>query len=171
MDWDLTIRHGLEAGFDPVTMSLDEAGRIYLVVKIDGRNVLWLVTPEGGLLYAFEFQPGSPPPDYPPIIAYDHSVYLVSGAQILALGPDGKLNWTRAANSTVKGGFVTPDQLLVVTEGDSITSWNAQGRRTVLFSTGGDMLQTPPVLAPAGELLAASETRLYCLSALPATRR
>lgn len=165
VDWDLNIRSALEGSFDPLAISLDELGRIYLLNREDGRLVLWLLSPEGERVFAFSLPPGTPDLSQPPIISYDHRVYLIAGRQILAVGPDGRLEWTKPAAAAVGGATVAASGELLVTEGDSIASWDAQGRRTVLFSSGGDAFKTPPILTANGRLLAASATRLYNLRA------
>jgi hypothetical protein len=173
LDWDLGVRLVLDSQFPPVLMSLDEAARIYLVVRLEKTWGFRLVNTSGESLYMFEAPPGMAEPTIPPIVAYDHSAYLICGQQILAFGPDGKLNWNRAAVKTIAGAFVAPDGRLVATEGDSIVAWTPLGERIVLFAAGGVQFRTPPILASSGELLAASASGLYCVSAVqgpPASR-
>ncbi len=165
VDWDLNIRKALEGSFDPLAVSLDELGRVYMVIREGDRLALWLLTTEGERAFAFALPPGTPDLSQPPIIGYDHRVYLVAGRQILAVGSDGRLEWTKPAAAAVGGATVAASGELLLTEGESITSWDAQGRRTVLFSSGGDAFKTPPILTANGRLLAASATRLYNLRA------
>jgi hypothetical protein len=163
VDWDLNIRKTLEGDFNPLALTLDEAGRLYIVTRKNDRLALWLLTPEGDRLFAFELPSGTPDLTVPPVVGYDHRVYLIAGRQILAVGADGRLEWTKPATAAVGGAVVTASGELLLTEGDSIASWDAQGQRTVLFSSGGDAFKTPPILTVNGRLLAASATRLYNL--------
>ena len=167
--WDLKIRVALEADFTPMTVSLDEAGRIYLVVQTGNQLALWLLNQDGDRLYDFNFPPGLTKADMPPVIGYDHAVYLAAGSQIIALGPDGKVNWTKPVGGPVHGAVATGDGKLLATEGAAVVAWDAQGTRTVLF-TAQEELRTPPVLTAAGEILAAGRARLYCLAAPTAKR-
>jgi hypothetical protein len=171
VDWDLKVSRALEASFAPVGMSLDEAGRIYLVVKREGKpDALWAIAPEGALLYSFEFPMGTGKLIAPPIVAWDHRVYLLSDRQIVSLGVDGKSNWIRSTEGAVAGAVVLPDGRLLVAEGPAIAAWDADGKRTVVYNTGGDAFRTPPVPTAAGAVLAATATHLHCLAPKSAPR-
>lgn len=162
--WDMTARLALTGAFDPVLMSLDEAGRMYLVVRSGERFALWLVSPEGERLYAADLPESVPEPSGPPMVAMDHTAYLLAGSQVIAVAPDGKLNWLKAASGRIGGGIVTADDQLLLAEGDSITAWDRLGQRRVVHAFPGEKLTSPPVLASNGDLLVASQTSLFCLS-------
>ena len=164
--WDMIVRLALTGTFDPVRMSLDEAGRIYLVVRSGQRFALWLVDPDGERLYAVDLPESVPEPSGPPIVAPDHTAYLIAGSQVIAVAPDGKLNWLKAASGRVAGAIVTADDQLVLAEGDAITAWNRLGQRRVVHVIPGEQLNSPPVLASNGDLLVASQGSLFCLSRL-----
>ena len=74
----------------------------------------------------------------------------------------------RAANADVAGAVVTADDLLVVSEGDSLTAWDAQGQRRVIHTLPGESLATAPVLLADGDVLVATQAHLYRLG--PAAR-
>jgi outer membrane protein assembly factor BamB len=163
VDWDLQVPRVLDGAFEPVTMSLDEAGRIYLAVKRKGKpDELWLFTQEGTLVYTFEFPAGTPALTAPPIVAYDHRVYLTAGSQILALGADGRLDWSRSAAAPV-AAVALPDGRLLTAEGEWIAVWDAAGKRTALFQAPGEGFETAPVPTASGDILAATGAHLYCL--------
>ena len=164
IDFELTIVRAIETGLDVEMMSLDETGRIYLLAKADDRYSVHLLTQEGDQIYGSVLPPQTPEPEAPPIVAYDHSVFLLTANQIISLGTDGKIDWTRSTTGPIAGAIVTPDGHLVVTEGDSVTSWDKKGERELLFATGGDRLLAPPVLNGDGEILVVSSAHLYCLS-------
>lgn len=164
--WDMTVRLALAGTFDPVLMSLDEAGRIYLVVRSGQRFALWLISPEGERLYAADLPESVPQPSGPPIVAWDHTAYLLAGSQVIAVAPDGKLNWLKAASGHLAGGILTADGQLLLVEGDSITAWDHLGQRRVVHAFPGEKLASPPVLASNGDLLVASQNSLFCLSRL-----
>jgi hypothetical protein len=164
--WDMTVRLALTGTFDPVLMSLDEANRIYLVVRSGQRFALWLVNPDGERLYAIDLPESVPQPSGPPIVASDHTVYLIAGSQVIAVAPDGKLNWLKAAPGHIGGAIVTADDQLLLAEGDSITAWDRLGQRRVVHAFPGEKLTSPPVLASNGDLLVASQGSLFCLSRL-----
>src|SRR5439155_16260342 len=121
---DLDIRNEFTGDFSPVEIALDEAGNIYITVDVRGRQSLWLVTPQGDMLYSFDLPPGSTLSGHPPVIGYDHTAYLLSGHQILSIAPDGKLNWMRTTEGEIAGAVATYDNLLLVSDGDSLTAWD-----------------------------------------------
>ena len=163
IDWDLRIGRAIETGLDPELMSLDEAGRCYLYEWSEKRASLHLVTPDAKHIYACELPPGTPRVVVPPIVAYDHRVFLLAGDRIIAVGADGRVEWTRTAAGPIGGAVVTPDGLLLVAEGNSISTWDAKGDRKVVFSSPGERFLAPPVITAGGGLLAITSTALYCL--------
>jgi len=168
-DWDIHVKVALNGDFQPKSMSLDEAGRMYLVLESQGRTALWLITPEGERRYAFQYPQGMIGGATPPIVGYDHAAYLLAGQYIMAVAPDGKLDWSKVAPGAIKGAIVTAGDQLLISEGSSVAAWSRMGERTVVFSAP-EALASAPVLTAAGDLLVASQSHLYCLTP-DATRR
>jgi hypothetical protein len=163
-NWNMDLLRAFTGDFSPVEIALDEAGNIYLTVARPGRQSLWLVTPQGELVYSFDLPPGVELSGLPVVVGYDHTAYLLAGRQILSIAPDGKLNWMRATEGQIAGAAATYDDLLLVSEGDSLTAWDAQGQRRVLYRFTGEQLAAAPALIGDGDLLLATQTRLYRLS-------
>jgi len=88
-------------------------------------------------------------------------VYLISGRHILAVGQDGKLDWSREAAGPIAGAAVTADDQLLTSEGSQVAAWDAKGERHVVF-TFPEVLTTAPILTKGGELLAAGRSGLFC---------
>jgi len=147
--------------FRPLSLSLDELRRVYLVVSIDNQNALWQISPAGGRLYSCSLPPGFAGSAAPPAVGYDHTVYLYRGRFLLSVARDGKLNWSREAPTVITGGIVTADDQFVTTEGSQIAAWNVKGERRILL-TANEPLVTTPVLTASGLLFAASRTQLHC---------
>jgi hypothetical protein len=122
---------------------------------------LWLLTQEGERSYAFEFPLGIVPGDTPPVIGFDHTVYLLAGQHLLAVAPDGKLEWSKQTSGPLIGAVATQDKLLVA-EGNTLSAWTRNGERTVLY-TAPEMFNSSPILTDSGDLLVASRSQLYCL--------
>ncbi len=160
LDSALEIRHALTGSFVPAALSLDEAG-IHLVVQAGQTVSLWLLKPDGERVYSFDLPPGITRLLGPPIVGYNHVVYLISGRHILAVGQDGKLDWSREATSPIAGAAVTADDQLLTSEGSQVAAWDAKGERRVLF-TFPEALTTAPILTKSGELLAAGRSGLFC---------
>jgi hypothetical protein len=171
VDWDLKVQRALAGSFTPLLLSLDEDGRMYAIVESDKRVQLWLLTENGERAYNLVLPAGTEKITTPPVVTYDHTVYLLTAQQILSVAPDGKLNWMKTAQGSIAGAIVTADGQLVVSEGSSIVAWNAQGQRRDLCTFPGEQLMTPPVLTQAGELLVAARSRLFCLKRTAARER
>lgn len=161
-NWKLEGRAVLEGSFEPRAMSLDEAGRIYLIVESGDKTSLWLLTADGERVYSYEFPPGSSAGLRPPMVGYDHTVYAIAGRFLYAIGPDGKLNWSREAKARLSGAVVSGDDQLLTSEGSQVVAWNQAGERRVVHSFDEE-LTTPPVLTADGRLLVASRRALYSL--------
>jgi len=160
---DLQLQRAITDTFLPVNISLDEAMNIYLIIYAKGSYALWLLKPNGERVYTFEFPPGVKGPRIPPIVGYDHTVYLVTDHQILSVAMDGKLNWMQSAHGDIAGAVITADDQLLVTEGNSLVAWDTVGERRVLFTFPDLNIATPPVLLPGGEILVASAKQLFRL--------
>jgi hypothetical protein len=159
----LDIESELTGSFTPLEIALDETGNIYLTVDVQGRYSLWMLTPQGERLYAFDFPPGAPAPPRPAVVGYDHTAYVLSGRQVLSIAPDGKANWTRTALAEIVGAVITADDVLLVSEGDSVSAWDARGQRRVLYKFPGERIASAPTLVGGGDLLVATEEHLYRL--------
>ncbi len=163
VDWNVQLKAVLESALTPQSLSIDEAQRIYLLGSAGATVSLWLLKADGSRLYAFDLPPNSELPNTPPIVGYDHTAYLLSGHRIFAVGSSGKQLWTATAPRKPAGAVVTPNGLLIVTEGSEVVAYDAKGARTVLFH--GDAFLTPPLPTAAGELVVASKTAVFSYSA------
>jgi hypothetical protein len=162
-DANLNISRAFTGEFTPLKISLDEAGRIYLIVEAKNRRLLWLLLPTGELATTFDIS-SSGQPLMPPIIGYNHYIYLVTADKVLSISPGGKLIWRTTLEKEISSAAVTAnDQLLVSTENE-ISAFDVEGRRRILFTFSDERITTPPVLIENGEILVASKKSLYCLS-------
>lgn len=161
VDLATEIKQALTGSFRPVALSLDETGRIYMLVLVEDQLYLWSVTQSGERLYSFALPPAARP-EHPPVVGYDHTVYLASGTSILAVAQDGKLSWSRTTKAYIGGATVAADDQLLVSEGSEIAAYNASGERRVV-SVIPAAAATPPILTDRGELLVASSETLFCL--------
>lgn len=162
LDLDLRFTHAIAGSFDPLSMSLDEAGRIYLVVQAEKRVALWVLAPGGARRYAFDLPAGTAV-KAPPIVGFDHTAYVMTDHQIFAVQPDGKLAWVRTASGRFAGAVVTVDDRLLVADGREIAAFERDGRRRLLYASPEDELRTAPVVTATGEVLVASSKKLIAL--------
>lgn len=165
ISWNLEVQAAWEADFVAESLSLDEMGRIYLNVRTNKRSELWLLTRQGERLYSFALPGGPYSLRVPPVIGYDHTAYVLASQHIYAVAGDGKLQWSRVAAGAIGGASVTADDQLLVSEGSELAAYNIKGERRTLFVLPGEQLATPPLLAAHGDLLIATKSHLYCLSA------
>jgi len=162
-NWELVGKAALTATFQPRSISLDESGRIYLVVEEGGTTKLWLLTHTGERLYSFEFPPGAAIGTVPPIIAHNHTAYVIGGNYIYAIGGDGKLNWSHEAPARISGAAITGDDQLLVSQGSRVVAWDQNGFWRPVHAFDEELV-TPPVLTNSNTLLVASKKKLYSLA-------
>lgn len=159
LDLDLVVRRKLTGTFRPLGLSLDESGRIYLLVD----SALWILAPNGDCLTVP--LDGLVPFHRPPIVGYDHRVYLVAPRTIRALNPDGKTAWTYQASGQVAGAIVTAGGNLLVAAGDQLVLFNSKGQPLVVRAFPGESLRAAPALAADGEVVVVTDRAVHCLRA------
>lgn len=163
MDFDLQIKTAINGEFAPTAMSLSNAGNICLIVRHEGNQHLWLITPNGERVYSAEL-PGDINNIYhPPIIGYDNRVYLIADKRLLAFNSSGDCIWECKTQSDIGGAAITADNQLLVSMGAELAAFDADCKYKTLYEFKGESLQTPPTLTSGGELLVASGSKLYCL--------
>ena len=167
LDWQLKLRVDLHGAFTPERLSLDETGAIYLAVVEKGterRSALWGLRADGGRFLRLLLDLPVSALIAPPIVGYDHTVYLLSQGSVMAVRATGEVLWTRTAQSGFAGATVTPDRMLVVSDGPELVTFDAAGQRRTVFRAA-EPLVTPPALIEGGKALVASPKYLYLLSA------
>lgn len=160
---DLQARSACSAKFTPRLMSVDEAGNAYLLVESGGRPSLWAVTPDCKRFINLPLEPRYGSLVAPPVIGYDHRIYLVSTSWAVAISPEGKIVWEREISGPAAGAGVTADDRLLVAAGDMVIAFHANGEPETLARFTGDKLITYPVLTAHQQILVASQQTLYCL--------
>jgi len=163
-DRELHITTDLNADFVPERISVDEAGRIYLVARTHEGRALWIVTPNGDRVMNIAVPDTMPSLIAPPIVGYDHRVYLVSDDHVRATNPDGTLAWEHLSTARIVGAVVTEDDRLLVAAGSQVANFDGRGERTLLYDVGSEQLRSPAVLSPSAEMLFATDRYLYCLA-------
>ncbi len=160
-DWNLKAQTAFEGVFDPVHLSLDEAGRSYLLVRVNRRLQLWIVNTEGRRIFRHEFPEDMGEPAGPPVIGYDHKIFVATAAKTYCLAPGQGQVWEAAAGGA---GYVTADDMLLLSRGTRLVALDGRGRETLVREFENDRLLTPAILTAEGEILVASAKKLYCLA-------
>jgi hypothetical protein len=158
------IRGRYSDTFAPGPISLDETARVYALVNRGEHQSLWSLTPRGERVFALDFGPENPLKPGPPVIGYDHRIFLTTGDSVLCVSPEGKLLWRQPAGGAVAGMAVTTDDELIVSAGSTLWAFDRSGTRRVLYDFKGDTLLTPAASLRGG-LLVASARKLYRLEA------
>lgn len=163
-DLSLKAQVILSAEFEPLAISLDEKGTIYLMVRSQEKVALWTVSPEGGRQTTFQMPRDMQISPIPPIVGYNHRAYIIGSDRVLAIDPNGKLAWVKGLKSPHAAAVITADDQLLVADGSELVAFDATGQRRVLHVFTGELLSTPPVLTASGEILVAAQQHLYLLS-------
>ena len=168
MDEKLEVSTDLQENFIPVSLSLDELMNIYVVVKILKENneekiALWVISKEGNLISNTELKDLKETVIVPPVIGFDHTVYIILNQRIIAVNSSGKIIWDKMMAGVVGGAAITPDNRLLVAEGNLLTSIDKAGERNFIYDFENESLLTQPLVNEKGEIIIASNNFLYCI--------
>ena len=167
-DAGLGLQGRLEGDFEPHALSLDEQATMYLVVRLSSPNDppglhLWRVNREGERTAQVPLSDAVRDVRVPPIVGYDHSVYIAEGDSVRAIGADGAAAWVAFAGGPVAGAVALADHRLLASAGSVVASFTPEGERTIVFHAPEAAWQTPPIVTENGRILVASTDHLYCL--------
>lgn len=168
---DFVLRTVYQGDFKPLLLSLDEAGFMYLVVEGKGGKFLWVVAPDGRKVSDTKLAANQQDVVLPPVVGYDHNVYLLTSRVVSAFSPEGKLLWEQPLGGAIAGAGVTPDDRLLVAAGSELGVMGQQGESVVLFRFEGEQLLTAPVLTSHNEILVGTDKHVYCLAPVPGANK
>jgi hypothetical protein len=161
-------RLGLEAEltgtFVPLALSVDEDGRLDVVVGDGTSRALWVVTPEGRRVTNVAAPAGAGA--IPPVVGYDHRVFVLGREEATAVSAAGKALWTGATHGAPAGAAVTANEALLVAAGAELAAFELDGARRVLYTAEG-ALRTSPVMTADDEVLVATDRELLSLVRKP----
>lgn len=165
-DWGLKFTGWVADQFRATQISLDERGLIYLAVeeKGDNRSALWVLDRSGKRYIRYAPAPAADALIAPPIVGYDHTIYLLTADTVTAVSSKGERLWSSAARSNFAGAVATPDGKLIAADGAEIVSLGRDGERAVLF-TASEPITTAPLIAADNRVYAASAKRVFRLEA------
>jgi hypothetical protein len=157
-DTRLKVIDDLAEDFEPVAMSLDERGLVHLVVRSGGKHALWVLDPKAGERSVSAPLPGEPL-GIPPLLGWDHRVFVLVQGGVVALEADGRAAWTVSTAVAPVGATIARNGVLVVSAGSQVLQIEPDGRSRVALDVG-EPLATAPVLVSGTELLVATAGRL-----------
>jgi hypothetical protein len=161
---DLNPKSALEGDFVPRLMSIDEVGRIHLVVTAKGATELWVIEPDGKRTASIPLLPELLPLIAPPILGADHRICLATSTQLSAFDAAGAPLWQRRPPGRIAGAASALDDLLLVAAGSQLIAYDGTGEPHQLHASPGAALSTPPAMSTAGDIFVASNDSLLCLS-------
>ncbi|MEP6901566.1 MAG: hypothetical protein ABJA66_07430, partial [Actinomycetota bacterium] len=104
---DLQIKTAINGEFTPLVMSLNDAGIVYLVVTDNGVPKLRSIKPNGERIFSAELPEKMLDVVYPPIITYDHRVFLIKDDYLMAFNAGGRCLWEYKTDNPIAG----PDEI------------------------------------------------------------
>lgn len=162
---DLKSESEFEDQFKPVSLSLDESGRIYMtVLNSENKLALRVITPGGDLIVDSEIPVEDHLNSIPPIIGYNHEIFLVFDDQVFSFTDDGKLKWQTYTDGKTGGAIVTSDNKLLLSEGSSISQFDEEGERQFIFQFPGENITTCPVITKNNNIIVAAGGNIYLLT-------
>jgi hypothetical protein len=128
-DYDLKIQKVIEGEFIPLAISSDKDSRIYMVALFDEEIKLLSFDINGNLFFSSKLEISSSKRFYPPSIASDGSIYIVSEYSIVAVSPSGEQLWTRFFNNPQQKEVypILYNNILIITYDKTITAFSSTG--------------------------------------------
>ncbi len=164
-DLELNVKNIIERSFWPVSLSLDEKDRIYLLALTEDNTYhLWILSFDGQLILDLNLPEISSNIEIPPIISSKNNILLSATNRIIAFNELGKLLWDSFTTGTIGGIVTTANEFLIVSEGNLLSAFNESGERKPIYNFIDEVLTTPPVLTDNKEIFVATQNNLCCLT-------
>lgn len=163
LDLDLQIKTAINGNFTPFVMSLNDAGIMYLVVNGELPK-LRAITPNGERIFSAELPESMLNIYYPPIIGYDNRIFLIKNDFLMAFAQNGYELWEYKSRNQIAGAVVTADNQLLICDGSELGVIELSGKYKTLYNFENEILQTPPTITRNGDLVVATDKKLYCLT-------
>jgi hypothetical protein len=142
------------AQFEPLALSLDEASRVYVAVRIHNKTEFWIVDSSGNRYLRAALPAELPdrvhPTDgylndrVPPLIGFDHTSFIILKDRIVSIGLDGAIRWSYATAEPSPGAIVTAENVLVASVGTQVVRIAPDGEATILYDTKNEPITTAP---------------------------
>jgi hypothetical protein len=167
IDKNLQIIKDLKSEFIPLEISIDEEMRIYSIVEIQEKDntrktELWIIDSAGNLISNTSIN--VIPYNFlsPPIVDFEHNVYLRYEDRVLAISINGNKLWEQFIQKPL-AGLSAADDLLITSEGDLLSAFEHNGERRFIFNFEEELLSTSAVIIDKNIYVATTQN-LYCLT-------
>lgn len=166
-DKSLNILKVLKEEFIPRAISLDQSGKIYLIVNTNDKSgntitALWVITLEGERILNLILPESSVEKYFPVVIGYESNIFVPYGNKILSYNINTKTLTEKIIEMPFGGTCVSPKDLLVIASGKMIYTLTESGDINYLAHVENDKLSTNPVFIDNDNFVCASEQFLYC---------
>lgn len=167
IDGNLQIVKELVSKFIPLEISVDENMRIYLIAEVQQEDKsiqteIWIIESDGKLISKTRIESITNNYLTPPVVDFDHNVYVRYENRITALNETGTVLWEQYVQKPF-AGICASSAMLLCAEGNLLTAFDKQGERKFIFNFEGETLSTTPVLIDT-KIYAATTSHLYCLT-------
>lgn len=163
LDRDLQVLRAFSGQFEPLAMSVDERARTHLVVRTAEGDAYWTIDSQGVRVVSVTL-PASPSVFVtPPLVAHNHTSYVVSTHAIHAFRSDVGLLWSFAADEEIVGAVITADDRLLITTNRGVYALDARGAaQGLLAAPVNASFCAAAVLHSSDAMLVATEAQLLC---------
>jgi hypothetical protein len=159
-DWQLRPLAECPHSLHPRALSVDAAGRAFIVGNDDPLESRVLVVPPGGPAVARHSVPSARDFDVqPPLILPHGASYVLSPGELLALSPAGQAMWRQPCGNHPRGTTTANGLLLLADE--VLYAVDPAGQRMLLW-TPPSPLVVPPILLD-GRIVVATSDQLFML--------
>ena len=136
------------------------------VINNENKLALRIITPDGDLLVDTQIPIEDQLNSVPPVIGYNHEIFIVFDNRLFSYTEDGKLKWQTYTDGKTGGAIVTTDDKLLLSEGSTISQFDEKGERQFIFQFPGENITTCPVITKNNNIIVATEGNIYLLTPL-----
>lgn len=162
-DYDLKIQKVIEGEFIPLAISSDKNSHIYMVALFDEEIKLLSFDIYGNLFFSSKTGINTSKRFYPPSIASDGSIYIVSDYSIFAFSPSGEQLWTRFFNNPQHKEVyqILYNNILIVTYDKTITAFSSTGDALFNFIDIQSVINTPLISSRENNYFVGTDSGIF----------
>jgi len=156
----LSVYSAIHINCEPVAMSVDGAGWVHLVCKVNNSLELWVLNQQGQRKLKIAL-PKVEEVDsiQPPIIGYDHTVYLIFDDKLMRVSIDGNSEIVPIPDFV--GAITTVDNMLLIATKTELKSLLKNRGMESLMSFKGEEIISAPQFSDDGRLWLATDKNIY----------
>lgn len=160
-DTNFMIQKEFVGDFIPLALSVDEVGTMYVLNYNMSGKAISSISPEGKLRFMRFLPLEVSDMGYPPLVCYDHRVIIQAAGKLYAFDQFGRDLWEWSAPGKLGGVVITSDDLVLVSADDQVGTIDKHGEYSTLLTLPDGPVTTPPLLTEQGDILIATNRKLY----------